>query len=237
MSCKIKICGLASRADMEMAAWMGADYGGILIDIDSIRAHPLKQAAAWFFSPPLPVAAVTLNNDMENNARTAEALTPAALQLHGFEPPELVDALKKRVSCEVWKAMHLPAGESGEALDLEAFLQRMKEYAEAGADRFVIDAACMESGQRKLGGTGKTVNWRIAHQIREQSPKPLFLAGGLNPENVAEAVKAVQPYGVDLSSGVESVKGKKNPDKVLLLIARVRACSAPEGVNGMQRIC
>ncbi|MEW6238360.1 MAG: phosphoribosylanthranilate isomerase [Candidatus Omnitrophota bacterium] len=234
MSCKIKICGLSSRADMEMAAWMGADYGGILIDIDSIRAHPLKQAADLFVSPPLPVAAVTQDKDLDGNARTAEALAPAALQLHGFEPPELVCALKSRVSCEIWKAMHLPASESGEALDLEAFLRSIKEYAEASVDRFVIDASCMEGGRRKLGGTGKTVDWRTARWIRERSPRPMLLAGGLNPENVAEAVTAVQPYGVDLSSGVESVIGKKDPDKVLLLIARVRAL---EGMSGIPRIC
>ncbi len=222
MACKIKICGLTNRDDMDLVANSGADYGGVLVEIDSVRALSLEDAKTLCLDPPLPIVIVTLDRDESKNRQITEAIDPTALQLHGAESPELVKALKQQIPCEIWKVIHLPSGESGEGVDTEALLARMNEYTEAGADRILVDATIMKQGKRHLGGTGKTVDWETARILCERSNVPFIVAGGLHPGNVAEAVTRVHPYAVDLSSGVEAEKGKKSPQKVIELIDRVR---------------
>ncbi|MBI1390214.1 MAG: phosphoribosylanthranilate isomerase [bacterium] len=222
MNCKIKICGLTNRDDMELVAAEGADYGGILIDIDSPRGVRFVDAMGLCEGAPLPVAAVTLNKSAEDNLRVGETLQPAALQLHGDESAETTAFLKERLSCEIWKVIHLPAHDSGETSNIELTRMEIEQFAGAGVDRIVLDAAVIQNGAVKLGGTGKTIDWWAARVLREATRLPLILAGGLNERNAADAVIAVEPYGIDLSSGVEREKGKKDPEKVKALIARVR---------------
>ncbi len=228
MSYQIKICGLTNREDIEFIARAGADFGGLLINIDSARALRLEQALPLCQQAPLPLVAVTLDRNEKENAHIANTLHPTALQLHGHEPPRLIQSLKQHISCEIWKVIHLPAHPEEKPTGINALLQQMEEYAKAGTDRFILDAMVMDKGQRKLGGTGKKVDWKLAREIREQSPRPLFLAGGIQPGNAVQALREVQPFGIDLSSGVESTKGKKDPHKVLQLLASVREFQSPE---------
>ena len=153
-----------------------------------------------------------------------ERTETAALQLHGYESPDVVADVKKNVNCEIWKVLHLPAAQEGGSVDVDAVIAEMNDYVESGADRFLVDATIKSEGKTILGGTGKTVDWKIAREICLRSPKPFIVAGGIHPDNAADAVTVVKPYGIDLSSGVEQSKGKKDPDKVLQLITRVRAC-------------
>ncbi|MBN2326268.1 MAG: phosphoribosylanthranilate isomerase [Candidatus Omnitrophica bacterium] len=223
MHCQIKICGITNQDDLELIAKCGADFGGVLVEIDSPRGLILEKARDLFSHPPLPAAAVTVDRSPEELAKWAAELHPFALQLHGHESPDLAAELKPKVECEIWKVIHLPAAEENEPVDVNAVVQSMNEFAQAGVDRFIVDATIQRGGKRHLGGTGKTVDWRVARALRDRSPKPFMAAGGIHPGNAVEAAAAVRPDGIDLSSGVELTKGKKDPDRVLQLIARVRA--------------
>ncbi|RJP26826.1 MAG: phosphoribosylanthranilate isomerase [Candidatus Omnitrophota bacterium] len=221
-----------------MVAQLGADYGGIIVEIEqSPRSQALEEAFALSSDPPLPIVAVTLGKSVDDNVRIVERLKPAAIQLHGNESMEKVSALKRKVSCEVWKVIHLPATESGEAVDVEAALRRMRDYIDAGADRLTVDASSMQKGTRQMGGTGKTVDWRAVRYLCERIYQPVILAGGITPANVVEAICAVRPYGVDLSSGVEREKGKKDADMVRSLVTSVRSCETGDAGFRNNPVC
>lgn len=223
IACQIKICGITNAEDLELIARYGADFGGVLVEIDSPRALILERAWNLFAEPPLPLVAVTLDRSADRLIEWAAGLRPAALQLHGNEPPHVIERLKEKVDCEVWKVIHLPAADGDEEVDENAVIEQMKEYAQAGTDRLLVDATVMREGKKRLGGTGKTVDWQLARRLRRQSPRPFIVAGGIHPGNAVEAVTIVRPDGIDLSSGVELSRGKKDPEKVIDLIARVRA--------------
>jgi phosphoribosylanthranilate isomerase len=237
VDCKIKICGISNQSDLELIAKSGADFSGLLIEIESIRAHKVEEAISLCTNPPLPIVAVTLDRTLEQLLAIESALQPFAIQLHGSESVSTVEALKKSVNCELWKVVHLPAAETNQQVQLEPVLQTINQFIQAGIDKILIDATVIRNGERMLGGTGKTVDWQAAKTIRESIDIPFIVAGGINPSNVQDAVQIVKPYAVDLSSGVESVKGKKDPDKVLNLIAKVKACN--EQIRGFMsnRVC
>ena len=174
MACKIKICGLTNREDMEFIAKTGADYGGVLVEIEqSPRSNTLDHALEICSNPPVPIAAVTLDKSVADNLRIAEALPAAALQLHGHESPRAVEEIKQQVTCEVWKALHIPVGESAVTVSAESLIQHIIEYKNAGADRIVFDASAIVQGKRMLGGTGQTVDWDLACEVRNQALLPI----------------------------------------------------------------
>ncbi len=223
MACKIKICGLTNREDIELVAHSGADFGGLLVNIDSPRGVTLENAQRLSANAPLPIVAVTMNETAESIIRVAFELQPAALQLHGAEPPGCVAQVKRNVEAEVWKVVHLLARDDGAAPETEEIIQHIRAYQDAGADRILIDAKAVIAGKTQMGGTGKTVDWNAARALRDAIHLPLVVAGGINPSNAAEAAAMVAPYAIDVSSGVEKEKGKKDPDKVKALIDAVKA--------------
>jgi phosphoribosylanthranilate isomerase len=99
---------------------------------------------------------------------------------------------------------------------------------DAGIDAVMLDTVAVMNGVTRFGGTGKTGNWDLAAEIVAASPLPTFLAGGIRPENVRTAVEQVQPYGVDLCSGVELLAGKKSLARIRLLIEEVKAAKVVE---------
>lgn len=222
MKCKIKLCGINNHEDLLLVAKEGADYAGVLVEIDSIRAVSLEDAIPLFKKPPLSMVAVTMDRTREDNLRIVDTLAPTALQLHGDESPEHVASLRERAECEIWKALHLPAIESGASSDCNALLENARTYAEAGVDRIVIDAVTRIEGETLKGGTGKSVDWNAARRLRDAISIPLILAGGLKPDNVAQAINLVDPFALDCSSGVEIQKGRKDPERVRLFIQRAR---------------
>ena len=224
MTIKIKLCGITSRNDLELIAQEGADYGGVICGIpQSPRNLSLEDARSICLNPPLPLINLTFHQSLEENLLVINTLQPSALQLQGEESPESVAALKQRVSCEIWKVLHLPPKEEEQKNDLEGILARAREFIDAGTDRFMIDASAILGGKRRFGGTGKTVDWDAAHILCLKIPAPVFLAGGLKPENVADAIRIVQPFGIDLCSGTELEKGIKNPGLVRQLIRNARS--------------
>ncbi|MFQ5800643.1 MAG: phosphoribosylanthranilate isomerase [Candidatus Hydrothermarchaeales archaeon] len=129
----------------------------------------------------------------------AELINPCCVQLHGGESLEFVERVKEEVSCGVIKVIHVKGKES---------------IDEALAFSNVCDAVLLDTSTKELGGSGKTHNWDVSSQIVNQVNCHVFLAGGLNPENVKRAVEYAAPYCVDVSSGVEAVAGKKDLQKV-----------------------
>jgi phosphoribosylanthranilate isomerase len=194
---RVKICGITNVEDALLACELGADAIGLNFYNKSPRSiSPFAASRIIQKLPPFvaPVG-VFVNWQASPVTALAKALGLVAAQLHGDEPPRLITEVAKKVS--VIKALHLRKG-SG----LPAFAKYR------GAAAFLLDAP--HSGQ--YGGTGHTTDWSLARTATKSHH--VLLAGGLTPENVAEAILAVRPYAVDVTSGVESKPGKKDPAKL-----------------------
>ena len=195
MSTKVKICGITSVADGLAAAEAGADMIGLMFYEKSPRHISLAQAVEISRAlPPFVLrVGVFVNPEEGFVAQAIAACGLNLLQFHGDEPSEF---------CTQFGAMSVKALRVQNADSLAA----LENYA---TDAFLLDAYS-KSG---LGGTGEKFNWDLAIEAQKFG-KPIFLAGGLTPENVAGAVKQVKPFAVDVSSGVESAPGKKDAAKV-----------------------
>jgi phosphoribosylanthranilate isomerase len=194
---RVKICGITNVEDALLACELGAHAIGLNLYEKSPRCiSPFTASKIIQRLPPFvaPVG-VFVNWQAAAVASLAKALGLAAAQLHGDEPAKLVSEVAKKVP--VIKALHAGKGSA---------LPPFARYR--GVTAFLLDAP--HSGQ--YGGTGRTADWTLA-QTAAKSHR-ILLAGGLTPENVAEAILAVRPYAVDTTSGVESKPGKKDPGKL-----------------------
>jgi len=220
---RVKICGNTSAADLALAAEAGADFAGLVLDVPaSPRSLPTDYAVQVARDAPLPLVAVVMDAPLEAVLRAAEGIRPAAIQLHGSEPEAFVGRLQDRVGCGIWKVVHMPPAQRG-ALNLELVLERLRRYAEAGCHAILLDTVV---GGRTWGGTGLTSDWQCARDIVSAVELPIMLAGGLNPNNVAAAVAAVRPAGVDAASGLEAAPGRKDPGAVKQFVRRARAAAS-----------
>jgi phosphoribosylanthranilate isomerase len=204
MSVKVKICGVTNVADGLAAAAAGADMIGLNFYEQSPRQISLATAAEISHAlPPLVLRVGVFVNPAEALVmRAISECNLSLLQFHGDETSEF---------CTQFGLMSLKAFRIQDASSLAA----LENYR---TDAFLLDAHS-KSG---LGGTGEKFNWQLAVEAQKFG-KPIFLAGGLTPENVADAVKKVRPFAVDVSSGVESAPGKKDAAKVKAFIAAARA--------------
>ena len=194
---RVKICGITNVEDALLACELGADAIGLNFYEKSPRCiSPFAASKIIGKLPPFvaPVG-VFVNWQAAPVTTLAKALGLAAAQLHGDEPPKLVSEIAKKVS--VIKALHVGKGNT---------FPPFARYR--GAAAFLLDAP--HSGQ--YGGTGHTTDWGVASTAAKSHR--ILLAGGLTPENVAEAILAARPYAVDVTSGVESKPGKKDPAKL-----------------------
>lgn len=203
MSVKVKICGLTNAADALGAAEAGADLLGFVFYEQSPRHVPVAVAAAITRQVPAFVAKVGVFVDAPEELvrRALSECGLSVLQFHGNETPEF---------CIQFGVMSMKAFRVRDA----ASLDMLPAYH---TDAWLLDA--YTAGQ--LGGTGATFNWELAIAARKLG-RPVFLAGGLTPENVADAVRRVQPFGVDVSSGVESAPGRKDLQKVRAFITAAK---------------
>jgi len=217
MKTNIKICGITRNSYAREAADAGADYIGIIVDInESPRNVSSKKAGEIIKASPIP-AVVLLEKSINDTIKTALSLNPYAIQLIGAYTPEDIKHLKKELNCKFWKTISIP--KTGTTKDAYATLfERISTYKKAGTDAIILDTLIA----KKKGGTGQTCDWDTAEKLVNDIDLPVFLAGGINPENVCDAIKKVRPYGIDLSSGVEKAPAQKDPGKVQTLVKNAR---------------
>jgi phosphoribosylanthranilate isomerase len=203
MTTRVKICGITSVADGLMAAAAGADMVGLMFYDQSPRhvALPVAAEISRALPPYIQRVGVFVNPDetFVNQAIVECGLN--LLQFHGEESSGF---------CTQFGLMSVKALRVQDASSLAAL-------ANYQTDAFLLDAYS-RSGR---GGTGEKFNWNLAVEARKFG-KPIFLAGGLTPENVAEAVRQVQPFAVDVSSGVELAPGRKDETKVRAFVTAAR---------------
>jgi phosphoribosylanthranilate isomerase len=195
MSTRIKICGITSVADGIAAAEAGADMIGLMFYERSPRniSHASAAEISRALSPFVVKVGVFVNPTEDSVLRAIGECGVTLLQFHGEETPEF---------CAQFAAMSMKAFRVRDPASLDA----LPNYS---TDAYLLDAYSADSH----GGTGAKFNWNLAVEAKRHG-KPIFLAGGLTPENVAEAIRKVQPFGVDVSSGVESAPGKKDHAKI-----------------------
>jgi phosphoribosylanthranilate isomerase len=204
MPIRIKICGITRYEDAKAAASIGVDAVGFIFYPKSPRYIAPEDAAAIIAGLPPFISRVGVFVDETPERVVAIARTAGidTLQLHGTESPEF---------CAM---MPLPVIK-GFSINAVTDLSKLDGYRTSG---FLLDT--WSPDQR--GGTGKTFDWSIATEACRKSDR-IILAGGLNPDNIREAVETVHPYGVDINSGVEIRPGEKNPHKMRELVQIVRS--------------
>jgi phosphoribosylanthranilate isomerase len=218
MPLMVKICGLKTPEALDVALESGADLVGFVFFPPSPR-HLALEAARLLgerVNGRAGKVALTVDADDETLGAIVEALKPDMLQLHGTEPPERVAAVRKRFGLPVMKA--LPIAAKGD-------LDRIARYAKV-ADRLIFDARAPQDATRP-GGLGTRFDWTLLQGI--DAGVPFMLSGGLDADNVSEALRVTRAPGVDVSSGVERAPGEKDPDKIRAFICAARAADAALG--------
>lgn len=215
MALTIKICGLTSAEALEVAIGEGADMAGFVFFPPSPRHLDVTAARRLAAQAGTRIAKVALSVDAEDAflAASIEALRPDLLQLHGKESPARVAAVKARFGLPVMKAIPVSA-----AADLGA----VPDYVGV-ADRLIFDARAPR-GATRPGGLGTPFDWRLLESL--DPGVPFMLSGGLDADNVAEALAITGAPGVDVSSGVERKPGEKDPQKITAFVRAARAAAA-----------
>jgi phosphoribosylanthranilate isomerase len=212
MDIRVKICGLKRPEDVDAAARAGAVYGGFVFFPKSPRHLTVDEARALAVEAPVGLAKVALVVDADD--ALLDAITGAVpldmLQLHGRETPERVSEVRTRTGLPVMKAIGVAGPEDLAAIDV---------YSRV-ADQLLIDAKPPQDAALP-GGNGLAFDWRLL-QGRKYWTCPWMLAGGLIPDNVADAVRLTGARQVDVSSGVESAPGVKDPGRIAAFVAAAR---------------
>jgi len=219
---RIKFCGMTRAADIREAAALGVDAVGVVFAERSRRRVSIQQAVALRSStPPLvDVVALFMDNPADEVGEVIARVRPSLLQFHGSE---------SRAYCEQFGLPYLKAvGMGGQGVD-EVLAQIDAHPRAAG---FLLDSHAPGAA----GGTGEAFDW--AHMPAVEG-RPLLLAGGLTPDNVAEAIRATRVWAVDVSSGIEAVPGQKDAGRMQRFVAAVRAADADEGLSadGSESAC
>lgn len=197
---RIKICGLRRPEDIAYVNEAKPDFAGFIIDVPKSRRNvspeKVRELTALLSPKILPVG-VFVNAPIETILSLAKDSTLKAVQLHGQEPQSYLKELKKQLSVPLIRAFSIRSAED------------LMEAEKSPADFVLLDNGA--------GGTGETFDWSLLSSF----DRPFFLAGGLRPENITEAVSRFHPYALDLSSGVET-DGYKDKEKIIAAVAAVR---------------
>jgi phosphoribosylanthranilate isomerase len=242
MSLWIKICANTTLADAQLAADAGADAVGFVF-APSPRRVTVEQVAAItpYLPPMLEKIGVFVDASFDDIASTVETAGLTGVQLHFEAEPQVSARLRERFgpSLRILRVVHFPsidtAKETGfvsghdfsraeSGLDKGGSLAPEAMFSDPNIDAVLVDSRTATA----VGGTGKTFDWSLAADTLFQKAKErkLVAAGGLTPENVAEAIATLHPWGVDVVSGVESVPCRKDPAKVRAFIANARAAKS-----------
>ena len=207
----IKICGIKTPDILEAAIDAGADMVGFMHFMRSPRHVTIEEVASLISEARgrVQTCVVLVNPDNSCVAEVA-ALGPDWIQLHGPETPHRVEAIRAEAGVEIMKA--LPIGSAEDVAHIAAFADI--------ADRILLDAKPPKGADRP-GGLGESFDWSLLKAL--DPGLDFMLSGGLKPENVAEAIKVVRPFGIDVSSGVETAPGVKNARMIEAFIRNARA--------------
>ena len=214
MGVLVKICGINSVESADAAVRAGADFCGLVFHPKSPRNLSRDQAGALaaFARGRLQLVALFADAGDEEMHEVVKFVRPDFLQLHGNETPERVAALRSRFGIPVIKAVAI-----ADASDMTNAARH-----EAAADMLLLDAKAPDGAMRP-GGHGAAFDWQLLRG--RKFSKPWLLAGGLNAENVARAIRACDAPGVDVSSGVETAPGSKSPEMISAFAAAARAAT------------
>ena len=217
---KVKICGITNLDDALTAVEAGADYLGFIFYPPSQRAIDEKTAHCIVSHlrslPDCPIlVGVFVNETAEQMASLLDRVGLDLAQLSGEEVPSLLGDAESPIYGRCYKALR-PASLAEAEADAEWFVPPV-DSQQPDAPTLLIDTY----HPTLRGGTGEVGNWALSAQLAESIPG-LMLAGGLTAENVADAVRQVRPFGVDVASGVEAKPGQKDPDKVRAFVQRAK---------------
>ena len=216
---RVKICGHTRLEDIEYSFNQGAFLCGVVVEVPSSkRSLTVEHAIPLFKSYQQRMVALTADADNNLLDKIARQLKPGALQLTANETPERVKEIKEIYGISIYKSLHLPADTNtgihtiNKVSTAKFFIETINHYTLAGANGFVLDTSVPNS----YGGSGKKSDWGIAKQIIAGAETKIFLAGGISPENIAEAAK-LHPFALDLATGVEISPGVKSKEKIKAL--------------------
>lgn len=204
---KVKICGITNLEDARLALDLGADELGFNFYVDSKRYIERRDAREIAMGLPADFrkVGVFVNETIESILQTVDLVGLDAIQLHGDERYEFVTMLHRATEKEIIKAVRVSTeSDLTYAMDFDAHCILLDSFSKS-----------------EYGGTGEQFDWTFAKHADVMFPY-LYLAGGLTSENVAEAIRTVRPYAVDVASGVESSPGRKDVEKMKRFIEAVR---------------
>lgn len=220
---RIKICGITTEEDIRLCVNAGVHALGFVVEypIDVPWNLDRKTAGTLMRSvPPFVSRVIVVGDDPGTVIELTELLSPHVVQLHGNEPvavtASLVSAIH-RFGIQAVKPLRfsVETGKCRSAIDDP--VDAAKQIEDTGVDALVLDSV----SDKRPAGTGRNIDWNMARIIRDAVRLPVILAGGLNADNVGEAIKAINPYGVDVISGVENSRGEKDPKKIKAFIQAV----------------
>ena len=217
---KAKICGLTRKADLLYAAYFGADAVGVVSVPESKRYVKLPDAKELFSAvPPFIARVVVAAPGKMSEIRDIEKCGADYLQLHGVEDLGFIKEIGEGTRLKLIKQLYVTGPES---------VEQARQYSDA-VDAILLDTRTKDG----MGGTGKVHDWKISKKIVSSIDKPVILAGGLNPDNVSEAIAKVGPYAVDVASGVESSPGIKDKERIKQFLCNAKKGPFPIECAGM----
>ncbi|MHC3378312.1 phosphoribosylanthranilate isomerase [Haloarcula sp. H-GB5] len=208
---RVKICGVTGEEDRDAVVAAGADAVGVIhgVTVDTPRevSEGTAETLVGGVPPFVTSVLVTMPTTVQEAVRRIDRIEPDAVQVHDSLSPAELGALDSRITQNIVAVV-----EAGEPA--------IGDYA-AHADALLVDSVDADGG----GGTGETHDWERTRDLVDSLDVPVVLAGGLTPENVAEAVETVEPFAVDVASGVESAGGTKDHDTVRRFIQNAKQAS------------
>lgn len=211
---KVTICGISSPAEAREVIAAGADALGFHIELEHAKSPCPVETVAQIIAGLPPYCASVLVTTLSRLQEVAVLVTTTRANTMQYQGDsslgELIAIREKFPYLKIYRVIHVFDDHAiGEA----------KQY-EGVVDAVLLDTANKDTGQR--GGTGKSHDWNISRRVVESTSVPIILAGGLNPDNVVQAITTVHPFAVDVESGVSNLDGSKNLEKVKLFIARAK---------------
>lgn len=201
---KVKMCGLCRANDINYANECHLDYAGFVFakskrKVSSCEAKELAKS----LDPSIKKVGVFVNEPLSSLVIISEEAGLDMIQLHGDEGEDYICEAKRVTGKEIWKAVRVRTAED------------IRKAQELSVDKLLLDSF----SEGSYGGTGKTMNFEVLGQTEIR--KPYFIAGGLTVENLPEIIKEIQPYGIDISSGIET-QGRKDREKMMQIMQCVR---------------